>query len=396
MSNKHEITAIVMSLCINGLGVVRSLGRHGVPVIGLSDGKLLPGKHSRYVRDIWYYGGGESEMVDLLIRRGMEFSERPVLYPITDVGVRCVADRIDEVLQFYRVGLPDSQLVESTMSKRGISNWLTKLNLSAPQTFFLDDANQILDVAGEVDYPCIIKPEFRSAEFAQAAGQKAYRAENAEGLIAFYRSFCHVDPRAVVQQWIPGGDEDIYFCLQYYNSKSISLGSFTGRKIRQWPSLCGGTASCEPVDCPEIEKLSTQFFSELKFRGLCSMEFKRNPKTGEFLIVEPTVGRTDWQSDVANANGLPIPYIAYCDLTEQKVPLFIPTRRQLRWVRWSADRRAAQFYIDRGELTFLRWISSILGPIRWSVWSFDDPLPYLKIISRKISGKLNRIFSNVK
>jgi D-aspartate ligase len=42
------------------------------------------------------------------------------------------------------------------------------------------------------------------------------------------------------------------------------------------------------------------------------MEFKRDTRTGRFFMVEPTVGRTDYQEEVATLNGANISYAAYC------------------------------------------------------------------------------------
>ena len=390
-SGRHAIPAIVMSLCINGMGVARALGSNGVKVIGINDGRSLPGLNSRYVNDIWFCDGGDEALVDLLIKRGKSFSERPVIFPITDTGVRCIAKRMDEVTRYYRIGLPELALVESTMSKRGIAEWMEKLRLPAPQTTFIKDSGKIDNVARTMKYPCIIKPDFRTTEFAKAAGKKAHRAENAQDLTNFYLSFSHVDPRAIIQQWIPGGDGDVFFCLQYYDSKSIPLVSFTGKKIRQWPPLCGGTASCEPVDCIEIAELSTRFFKSIGFRGLCSMEFKKNPATGEFFIVEPTIGRTDWQSDIATINGVPIPYIAYRDLIGLKHKNFAQTQKSYKWVRWFSDKQSASYYRNNGDLTLFQWLNSIRPPVSGAVWAWKDPKPFLCSISQKLFRKIRKI-----
>ena len=45
--------------------------------------------------------------------------------------------------------------------------------------------------------------------------------------------------------------------------------------------------------------------------GVGSLEFKRDRKTVKFMIVEPTVGRTDAQEEIATLCGVNIPLIAY-------------------------------------------------------------------------------------
>ena len=42
------------------------------------------------------------------------------------------------------------------------------------------------------------------------------------------------------------------------------------------------------------------------------MEYKRDARNGQFYMVEPTVGRTGYQEEVATLNGVNIPYAAYC------------------------------------------------------------------------------------
>src|SRR4029077_557792 len=83
--------------------------------------------------------------------------------------------------------------------------------------------------------------------------------------------------------------------------------------ICQWPPLVGGTASCvsAPAVRDELIALTDAFFERVGFVGLGSMEYKRDIRDGRFYMVEPTVGRTDYQEEVATLNGVNIPYAAY-------------------------------------------------------------------------------------
>ena len=391
MTKARNAPAVVTKLSINGLGVARALGRSGVRVIGICDGSPLPGCDSRYVSEIWEYHGKDADLAEFLLREHADLPERPVLFPITDESVLSLDASGEQLRQSFRIGMPAPGVAAKAMSKRGFADLATDLALPAPRTLFLQGEEEIHRAADSMSYPCILKPEFRTPEFIEIAQQKALRIEDRDSLVASYLSFCHVAPRAIVQEWIPGGDGDVYFCLQYYGEAGRPLVSFCGRKIRQWPPLCGGTASCEPVESPELEESTTSFFSRLSFRGLCSMEFKRNPDDGKYLMVEPTVGRTDWQSAVADINGVPIPYVAYCDLVGLDPPAIRPARRRIKWVRWSADKRSAEHYRGKGKLSFLRWLWSIRPPLRWAVWSTSDPAPYLASLWRRVLRKLRKI-----
>jgi D-aspartate ligase len=173
------------------------------------------------------------------------------------------------------------------------------------------------------------------------------------------------------QEWIDGADADIYFCLQYRAEDGTTVSSFVGRKLRSWPPQTGSTASCmaAPEAAGEIEPLTTAFFERTRFVGMGSMEFKRDRRTGEFFMIEPTVGRADWQEEVATLNGMNIPLAAYRDaLSLPSLPTESP-QRKLIWrdpaCYWRSVLAERSFRDERPRGT----------TVRSSCWRSDDPLP---------------------
>jgi D-aspartate ligase len=143
-----------------------------------------------------------------------------------------------------------------------------------------------------------------------ARGYKVASPEQAEGV-------CHrilaVVPSLVVQEWIEGPDSDLYFCLQYRATDGATVCSFTGRKLSIWPPDVGLTASCTaaPEARPILQPLTEAFFERVSFVGMGGIEFKRDGRTGQFVMIEPTVGRIDGQEEVATLHGANIPLAAY-------------------------------------------------------------------------------------
>jgi predicted ATP-grasp superfamily ATP-dependent carboligase len=245
-----------------------------------------------------------------------------------------------------------------------------------------------------IPFPCILKPQAKTAAYTAAGGKKAYVIDDLDSLRSTYASFCDVEPRVVIQQFIPGGDDQVYFCLQACAADGSPILPFAGRKLRQWRPYCGGTSACEPVDAPVIVEQTSRFFAQVGMVGPCSMEFKRDPRDGTFYLIEPTVCRPDWQSGLADANGVPVVYGAYC--AALGLPLPAPRRRRLRrrWVVFGDDRRSAAHYIRRRELGRLAWLWSIHPPIRGAFFALDDPGPYLAILgatARRGLRKLGRL-----
>ena len=169
-----------------------------------------------------------------------------------------------------------------------------------------------LDAVSKLRFPCVLKPASKNYAYG-ARFSKAYVVTSVEEVQRLYREIAPVMPDMIVQEWIDGEDSDIYFCLQYIGRNGELVASFVGRKLRSWPPRIGGTASCiaAPEHARELTDATSQFFRAVRFQGMASMEFKRDRRDGQFYMVEPTVGRTDFQEEVATVNGVNIPLAAY-------------------------------------------------------------------------------------
>ena len=111
-------------------------------------------------------------------------------------------------------------------------------------------------------------------------------------------------------------------CNTGRSAAAMRVSSSAVGKTLQWPPLVGGTATCIPAPILQHELTATTeaFFDRTGFVGLCSMEYKFDHRARNFYMVEPTVGRTDYQEEIAVLNGVNIPLAAYCDLTKATSP----------------------------------------------------------------------------
>lgn len=126
--------------------------------------------------------------------------------------------------------------------------------------------------------------------------------------------------KLLVQQWIPGGDSNVYFCLVCYDKNGTLAGKFTGRKLLQAPPYCGSTAVAVGVDEPEVDEITTRLFNLVGYRGIGSLELKKSDKDLKYYLVEPTVGRNDLQSNVALSGGVNLTQLALSELASVQPP----------------------------------------------------------------------------
>jgi predicted ATP-grasp superfamily ATP-dependent carboligase len=219
----------------------------------------------------------------------------------------------------------------------------------------------------------VVKPGERHVEYGRQF-KKAYRVETAEQAVDLVRRILPVMADVVVQEWTEGPDSNIFFCLQYLDKHGQASVSFTGRKIRSWPPQVGGTASCGPAPeaHEELSTLTTRFFRNAGVIGMAAMEYKRDSRSGEFRMVEPTIGRTDYQAEVATLNGVNLPYAAWCAELDRPVPAPASAARPLAWRVRVEDDQSALAQHQRPDQGFEH-----VDGIRDALWRPSDPLPYL-------------------
>ena len=118
-----------------------------------------------------------------------------------------------------------------------------------------------------------------------------------------------------------------------------------------------------------LEPLTKGFFDAVRFVGLCSMEFKRDRQSGKFLMVEPTIGRTDWQEEVASLHGVNIPLAAYCYELGLPLPAVEKARDSVIWLDppsyWRSMLVSNSFRDERPAG----------ARVKSACWRPDDPIP---------------------
>lgn len=394
MDRPNSVPALVLGGGMNGLGVARSLGQSLVKVYLADTDVARPEMRTRYAHTVRLDAlQGESLVGDLVaLGEGHFRGMRPVLILTQEQTVRTIADAQDVLRPLFRFSMPSAQLLNKLMHKEGFYRSAESGDLRVPKTINIRSTEDI-GAALQLSYPLIIKPALHSPAYGRKF-RKAYRIDNADEAYELLVRILNVLPDVVVQEWIPGNDSDIYFCLQQVSEKGIAETSFVGRKIRSWPPNVGGTASC--TSAPEhsaLAEVTERYFAKVGMCGLASMEFKRHALTGEFFAIEPTVGRTDYQEEVATLNGVNLPYAYYRSLTtDGTAPAVEPVRdRRVVWRDRLADRRSSA----HPEQVVLNWPRGH-GEIRDALWRSSDPMPWLMTQWQRVAHRTGRLLNGFK
>jgi D-aspartate ligase len=303
--------AVIVGADADGLAAARSLARSGVPVIMCDSDSLRPGMHSRYVSPFVLKGLSGSMLVDGLLALRPQLTTTPLLFLTSDPQVSTISECRERLRGACLIRMSKRSRVRQLMHKISFQQFAEDNGFSVPRAVAVTNENDLAGLS-EINFPAVIKPGNKEFFF----GSKAPRAQKVlsrQHALLACRKLLPQAPDLIVQEWIQGEEQSIYFCLQYRGEHGVTVGSFTGRKLRCWPPETGSTASCTAApeaDCV-LTGLTQKFFDKAEVVGFCSMEFKFDRCTRKFYMIEPTIGRSDWQEEVAVLNGFNLPLAAY-------------------------------------------------------------------------------------
>ena len=354
-----ELTpAVILDLGYGGYGVVRSLVNYGIPIIGFCNQRRLPEFRTKLC-DQKVHFNGESDLRDKLKQTVSGLHHKPVLYVTTDSYVNFIIENRKFIDDNFLIHLPSNDVLKLLLDKTAFTEYAKQHNILIPRTHNLFNQEDLVRITETLSFPVILKPFTRTSAWRKANLSKAYHLCTIDELRKLYEKINSIESRLMVQEWIPGGDSNVYYCLVYFNDQSDCLASFTGYKIRQWPVGTGTASSTAPVENPFVSERTVEILQQIKYSGFGSVEFKLHDLNGKYYLIEPTVGRVEQIGYVATINGVNLPLRCYNNLTDSVFEEEPPPFKKVLYVDEAADLASAFVHFRKKMMTFKEYFKSM-------------------------------------
>jgi D-aspartate ligase len=370
----ETVGALVVGGDHPGLGIARSLGRRGIPVYIVED-QFCISSFSRYAKKVVRVDSilDERKTVDAVLEIGVRYGLRNwVLFPTRDENVAAFSRHRSELAEFFRVTTGAWDSIEWAWDKKKSYELAEKLDIPCPKTFNPRSSKDLPQLFDRL--PLAIKPAVKE-NFFYATGAKAWRADTPEQLVSLYeKAALQIRPEEIlIQEIVPGdGNEQYSYCAFVRNGVPLSV--LTARRARQHPREFGRAATyVETIDAPEVERLSERFLSSINYHGVVEIEFKRDPRNGEYKLLDVNA-RTWGFHSIGAVCGVDFPYLVYAD------QLGLPTepmraRAGVGWLRLISDIPTAAGDMLHGSLSLGTYVKSLRATRVESVFNWRDPLP---------------------
>jgi D-aspartate ligase len=367
--------AVILGGDYLGLGIARSLGRQGIPVYVVDDEHTIT-RFSRFTTCAVHASDlhDEKKTRDMLLDLGRELGLHGwVLFPTRDEIVSAVAKYRSELLEIYRVPLPDWQTVEHACDKRSTYALAHRLGIPAPRTWYPGSVSDIHRI--DADPPFAVKPAIKE-HFFYATKAKAWRADTRAELEQLYRQACQIAPanEIMIQELIPGdGGSQYAFCAFFKDGRSI--GSMVARRRRQHPADFGrATTFAQTLELPTLVERSERLLRAIDYYGLVELEYKHDARDGEYKLLDFNARAWGYHSLGAGA-GVDFPLLLFDDQDGRPVE---PRRARpdVSWVRLTTDLPTVVAQMLGRRLRPDEVLRTFVGGVDVeAVFSRDDPIP---------------------
>ena len=359
-----------------GLGVIRSLGRAGVPVYAVHEDPTAPAAHSRHVRGRWLWrpDPDDPERINIGLAALAERLGRPaVLIPTDDAAAIHLAEHGSSLRGSFVFPEPPAGLPRRVAGKFTLHQICRELEVPSPRAELIGTTAEAIEFAVEAGFPLIAKlaTPWTGAMKVRSTTIVRERAQ----LLALTRE-CEQQRagRLMLQEFLPGGAGNDWFFHGYRGSAGCRP-AFTGVKARSYPAHAGLATFGRCTSNTLLRGQATELLKRLDFRGIADLDFRFDHRDGRYKLLDfnPRLGAQFRL--FRDSAGIDVALAAYLDLTGQRVAEGLPPVGRSFLVE-NYDPLGALSYWRRGDLRLRDWLRSLrrVDEVAW--FARDDLAPF--------------------
>lgn len=271
------------------LGVLRELGRAGVPVIGIAQSRHAIGLRSRYLmRSIVVEQPRSEAMLRCIQALGEEFGEIPLL-TVSEVNLNWLLNNKHSLGKVKAI-LPRTNALSVVLDKGKTLAVAESVGIAVPRTVEPESLKAIEGMAETLSFPVVLKWKDPNAigPLLSAKGISLIKAEyalDAEQLIAIGKRYQPLGKWPLIQEYCPGTGLGQFFFMH----EGKALRRFQHIRIAEWPPEGGFSSVCESLpltEHTELQEKSVDLLRAIDWEGVAMVEYRLDQKTGKAVLME--------------------------------------------------------------------------------------------------------------
>lgn len=320
-----------------------------------------------------------------------------LIIPVTERTVVPLMRHRDQV-QAARIALPSNDSLEVALDKAKTVELARQLGIPVPESTLIAQASALDSIKSALVYPVVVKParSMGTADLSIVQLGVDY-AFNESELIAKTRHALRFG-NVILQEYFAGQGVGIELIADH----GKIMYAFQHLRLHEVPLTGGGSSLRQSVTVePELLEASQKLMASLDWHGVAMVEFKWDPKTRDFRLMEIN-GRFWGSLPLAVAAGADFPAMLYELLTLGSIAPRPPARigmvgrklsSELFWYEQVLRRNAPEklVVIPKGSQLAKDALLVFSPRHRFDVQQWRDPLPGLVDLGHIATHYANRI-----
>ena len=384
-------SAIVLSTHTMGLGVIRSLGIMGVPIIAIYHSDKQMGHVSKYVKHSLEVPDPEKsgeKFIEMLISTASRF-EGSIVFPVSDETLVLTSKRKSLLEKYCTVACTEWDITKKFIIKNNTYTLANAIGVPAPKTIIPRSFEDAVKYSQLIEYPCLVKPS-QSHLFHKKFGEKMMLVDNIDQLLAVFRQTSEEGIEVVFQEFIPGNDDQVVNYNSYFWNGQPMV-EFAAQHIRNAPPFFGSPCVVASKEIPEVIEPGRKILHAMGFYGYSCTEFKKDPRDGVYKLIDVN-GRHNLSTLLAVHCGINFPWIHYKHLVEGELPSSNGFRENIYWIDLIRDAFYSISHI-KSNPSFIQFAKPYIHSRQFAILDWKDPKPFLRRIVYLIKRAFKELFN---
>lgn len=371
------LPAIIISSHSAGLAATRALGRMGVPVVSAYYDTHDMGYVSKYASErvlVPHPERQEQQFVRKLVECYDRFGQA-LLVPADDATLLVVSRHKAQLSNYFLVACTEYGITERFIDKKHTYALAHELGVAAPWTRMPASFEELAQLAGTVEYPCLVKP-CHSHRYYELFRRKMVKVSDADQLRNAYQEAKSAGLEVMVQEYIPGDDsQGVNYNSYFWDGQPLL--EFTAAKVRLDPPAFGVPSVVVSKEVSEVLAPGRKFLQGLGFYGFSCMEFKKDCRDGSYKLMEVN-GRHNRSALLAVCCGINFPWLEYRHLVQGAKPSARSFRQGIYWIDEFRDLDRYIATVRRERLGIAGYLAPYLKRHVFAVFDWGDLKPFWK------------------
>jgi len=257
----------------------------------------------------------------------------PVLFPSEDAALLAAEKHHDDLIRYFVKPYPAPGIIDRIIDKRRLYEAAAQCGVPVPQSREIHHASE---AAGIKASGWLVKPALRYRldsrggvhTFRQATGATKAIGGNPE--IASREVLAGGFP-AILQEAVPGGFENLVTIALTLGRDGHLRDFFAARKQYEYPEPFGDGLIVRLQQDPGLLPSCVRLLTEMGYWGICDIEFKRDPSSGQYKLLDANPRVWLWLT-LGTCAGHHLLLLAYNEATGCKVRPTMSANNARTWV----------------------------------------------------------------